>query len=563
MINIRNVFVLLALHCLVWEADLCGAAIIGQRWVKSGAVASENKLCSQIGIDLMKAGGNAVDAAIGTQLCTGTVAMYHSGIGGGGFALVRGSNGSYEMVDFREIAPAAAYQDMYDGNYNGSLIGGLAVGVPGELRGFEYMSNKYGNLEWRDLFTPSIKLAKDGFIIDQDLYSRMQGATFLQTDPAWAADFAPNGTLLGLGDTLKRTRFADTLETIALEGADAFYAGSIAETTVAATQAHNGTMVVEDLNDYKVKIRPTIEITYRGFKVTSCTAPSSGPVVLSAMKLIEGYSDIGEPSLKNLSTHRADEALKFAYGQRLYLADPYFVAGMPEFEDEMINATTAAANRAKISDTQTQNISYYDPAGLVLPVDSGTSHMVAADSNGMVVSMTSTVNAYFGSTVMVPETGIVLNDEMNDFSIPGTSNEFGYISSPENYIKPGKTPLSSMTPTIVEHLDNSTFYFATGAAGGSRIITAIFESLWYVLDWNMTPQEALDQPRFHDQLVPPVVSFDYSFDNSTVAYIKSLGSNVSWTAPGGSTAQAVRQLWNGTFQPAHDPSQVDGAGLAF
>jgi gamma-glutamyltranspeptidase/glutathione hydrolase len=191
-------------------------------------------------------------------------------------------------------------------------------GIPGELRGFEHISEKYGWLPWKALFEPSIKLATDGFPIDQDLFSRMKVSSFLKTDPAWAADFAPNGTLLGLGDTLKRTRFAKTLQTIADDGADAFYTGSIANTIIAAVQAHNGTMVVEDLNDYKVKIRPTIEITYRDFKLTSCTAPSSGPVVLSAMKIIEGYLDIGEPAAKNISTHRADEALKFAYGQVRY-----------------------------------------------------------------------------------------------------------------------------------------------------------------------------------------------------------------------------------------------------
>jgi gamma-glutamyltranspeptidase / glutathione hydrolase len=156
-----------------------------------------------------------------------------------------------------------------------------------------------------------------------------------------------------------------------------------------------------------------------------------------------------------------------------------------------------------------------------------------------------------------------LNNEMNDFSIPGVPNSFGYAPAPANYIAPGKTPLSSMSPTIVEHLENGTFYFGTGSAGGSRIVTATFQSLWYVLDWNLTPQQALNKPRMHDQLIPPTVLFEYAFDNSTVSFMKNLGHNVSWIAPGLSTAQSVRRLWNGTWQAASDPNAVESAGLFF
>lgn len=187
--------------------------------------------------------------------------------------------------------------------------------MPGELRGFQYISENYGRLPWAQLFAPSINLAENGFTINHDMYQWFSGYSFLYNDSAWSQDFAPNGTLLGLGDTLTRKRYAKTLQTIADCGADAFYNGYIAETTIAAVQAHNGTLVVADLNDYKVKIRPTIEITYRGYKITSCTAPSSGAVVLSAMKLVEGYPFIGDPTQKNLSTHLVDEAWKFGYGQ--------------------------------------------------------------------------------------------------------------------------------------------------------------------------------------------------------------------------------------------------------
>ncbi|OTA57429.1 gamma-glutamyltranspeptidase [Hypoxylon sp. EC38] len=541
-----------------------GLAAPTQHEPRLGAVASENAVCSKIGTSLLQAGGNAADALVGTVFCVGVTGMYHSGIGGGGFMLVRSSDGKYEFIDFRETAPAAAFQDMYNNNTNLSLYGGLASGVPGELRGLEYLHRNYGKLSWACVMAPAIKLAREGFEVTEDLVNYMNSVTnssFLIDDPAWAIDFAPKGYLVRRGETLTRKRYADTLEVIAREGPDAFYTGAIAKATIAALQKANGTMTLDDLRNYTVAIRRPAEIKYRGYKLTSVSAPASGAVALSTLKIVDGYNGFGDPASINLTTHRLDEAMKFAYGQRSKLGDPFFVEGLDEYQDSMLTDETAAEIRSKISDFSTQNVSYYDPDGLESLETPGTSHVVAADNTGLAVSITTTINLLFGSRVIVPETGVIMNNEMNDFSVPGSSNAFGYIPSPENFIRPGKRPLSSISGTIVETPEGK-LYFVIGSAGGSRIITATIQNIHHVIDQNFTTAEALAAPRLHDQLVPAQVSFEYAYDNSTVAYMKSLGYNVTWVAPGQSTAQGLRLLPNGTFEAAGEPRQINSGGFA-
>ncbi|KAL8932446.1 MAG: hypothetical protein Q9216_006831 [Gyalolechia sp. 2 TL-2023] len=572
------------MHCQVvvlsWAVFLCTVAGVSlpQPLVKRnaaqhresdklGAAASESAVCSRIGVNLLKDGGNAADALVGTVFCIGVIGMYHSGIGGGGFMLVRASNASYTFIDFRETAPAAAFQDMYNNDTDLSIYGGLASGVPGELRGLEYLHQHLGKLPWSHVMQPAINLARNGFLVTADLVRYMDSATkgqdnFLVDEPTWAIDFAPNGTRLGLGDTMTRRRYADTLESISKRGVDAFYTGPIANATINALQAQNGTMDLEDLGNYTVAIRKPASITYRDYRLTSCSAPSSGEVALSALKTIEGYPDIGSLATTNLSTHRLDEAIRFAYGERANLGDPLFVEGLDEYQEEMLNATTAARRRSEISDLRTLNVSDYNPSGLESLETPGTSHIVTADASGMAISLTTTVNLLFGSQLMVPETGVIMNNEMNDFSIPDSSNAFGYVPSPSNYIRPGKRPLSSITPTIVEFLANNTLYFVVGAAGGSRIITATIQNIWHVLDQGQSTAAALAQPRLHDQLLPNQVSFEYAYNNETVAFMKSLGHNVTWVAPGQSTAQALRRLPNGTFEAAGEPRQKNSGGFA-
>ncbi|MCJ1309979.1 hypothetical protein MMC25_003640 [Agyrium rufum] len=492
--------------------------------------------------------------------------MYHSGIGGGGFALVRASNGSYESVDFREAAPAAAFESMYQGNEQGSIVGGLASAVPGDARGLEYIHNNYGVLEWKNVVLPAVNVARYGFPVSEDFVrfaSFMTAAygDFLTKDPNWALDFAPNGTRVGLGDILTRKRYANTLETIAFEGADAFYTGAIARNTVAALQLSNGSMNLKDLEDYKVISRKPVEIEYRGYRILGCGVPASGAVALSMFKTVEGYEDFGKDDAMNISTHRLDEAMRFAYAERASMGDPDFVSGMAEHETDMLTEKSSAATRGKISDYHTLNVSDYDPSGFEILDSHGTSHIVAADASGMAITLTSTINLIFGNRVMVPETGVIMNDEMNDFSIPRKRNEFGYYPSPANYIRPGKRPMSSVTPTIVEHASNHSLYYVIGAAGGSRIITATVLNLWNVLDRKMNTHDALAEPRFHDQLLPNQVGFEYTFDNSTIEFMKSRQHNVTWVPPFFSSAQGLRILPDGGFEAAGEPRQKASAGL--
>ncbi|KFX94715.1 hypothetical protein V490_04238 [Pseudogymnoascus sp. VKM F-3557] len=557
-------FALLSLLALLPSPSV-EASIFLSRDARRGAVASESSICSSIGIDLIKRGGNAADAAVGTTLCVGVIGMYHSGIGGGGFMLVRSETGDYEDVDFRETAPSAAYEDMYANFTIGSIVGGDASGVPGELRGFEYVHKKYGKLPWAMVVMPAAKIAERGFPVTEDLFGYMSGTikkghNFLMEDPSWAVDFAPNGKLLQPGEIMTRKRLGKTLRTIARQGANAFYEGPIAEATIRAVQGANGSMTMDDLSQYEIALREPVSIDYRGYKMFSTGAPSSGAVALNTFKIIEGYN-MSDPAISNLNTHRLDEAIKFSYANHNELGDPAFVEGMDDFQAHMMDTGNAQATRQKISDNHTLDPTAYNPKLLSTPGSHGTSHIVTTDASGMSITLTTTINLIFGSMVCVPETGIIMNNEMNDFSIPGVSNEFGFVPSPNNFIRPGKRPLSSITPIIVENADGS-LYVATGSAGGSRIITATIQALWHVLDHGMTMPQALAQPRLHDQLLPAHVVFEQTFDNATTAYMRAKGHNVTWTDQILSTAQGIRRLENGTFEAAGEPRQRNSGGLA-
>lgn len=282
-----------------------------------GAVASESATCSKIGTNILLKGGNAADAVVATTICVGVQGMYHSGIGGGGFATIRAPNGSYFDLDFRETAPASAYEDMFKNNDGASIAGGLSCAVPGELRGLEWIHKSFGRLSWREVLMPGVELARGGWEIGRDLSDAMESLTkkkFLYEEKEWAEDFAPKGTTLGLGDWISRKRYADTLEKIAKEGADVFYNGKMAEDLVKAVNANNGSMTVEDLRNYKIHLRKPASIDYRGYKLTSNSAPASGVVSLAVMNIVEGYEDFGWDERLNLSTHRLDEATRWAYG---------------------------------------------------------------------------------------------------------------------------------------------------------------------------------------------------------------------------------------------------------
>ncbi|SCV56883.1 related to gamma-glutamyltransferase [Fusarium fujikuroi] len=529
-----------------------------------GAVASEAQECSYIGRDLLARGGNAVDAMIGTTFCVGVIGMYHSGIGGGGFMIVRDKKGNYEAIDFRESAPAAAFEDMYQGNVNGSIYGGLSVGVPGEVRGFEYAHKKYGSLPWKTVLQGAIKVAQDGFTVNADMARFIEKTirdhhNFFVEDPSWAEDFTRNGQLIPEGEKMTRRRYARTLQAIAEHGADAFYTGAFAESMVKTIQETNGTITLDDYKNYDVISREVLRTEYKGHDVYGISSPAGGAVSLNILNTMNGYTHQDED--RNTTLHIYIEAMKFAYGARLHLGDPDFVDGVPELEHEMLNATTAEKIRSKIDPRKTQKIEKYDPDGIYSSDGHGTSHVVTADGDGMAVSLTTTVNLIFGSFLMDPLTGVILNNEMNDFSIPGVPNEFGFAPAEANFIRPNKRPLSSCTPLIVSNKDGSLFA-VIGAAGGSRIISATTQVAWRVLtspSWSI--KDAVREPRVHNQLIPNTLLVEKKFSSYDVPSLLERGHNVTWVDEGLSTVQALTRDSAGVFQVAPEPRQKNSGGV--
>ncbi|KAL8768288.1 MAG: hypothetical protein Q9209_005427 [Squamulea sp. 1 TL-2023] len=539
---------------------------------------------------------SAPRSAVGTTFCVGVIGMYHSGIGGGGMALVRSPKGTYQAIDFRETAPAVAHKDMFKNNVRASIHGGLASAVPGQLRGLEYIHSQYGALPWSDVVWPSVVLARNGFVVSKDLVKAMGIPTahdrrrapeftndnrFLTEDPAWARDFAPNGTRLGLGDIMKRQRYADTLEEIAHNGTRSFYTGKLASQIVETIHKANGTMTTEDLAFYSVIARPPVEIDFHGHHVLACGEPASGAVTLSILKTIEGYQGFKSSRNANLTTHRLIEAMRFGYAERASFGDPDFIEdyGPKSRESDILNASYAATVRTKIMDDRTQKVSAYDPNGFEIHDTHGTSQISTIDASGMAISLTTTINLFFGSHVMVPENGIILNNQMNDFqsllgtdsllkqdfSIPNISNVFGYKPSPANYIRPHKRPLSSMSPLIAETLNPTSSrnpgIVVLGSAGGSRIITAVVQTALFALLHNLTAYATVAEARLHDQLVPNIASFEWLYDNATVASMKDKGHNITWVPPGYSSAHVIRLLVNGTIEVAAESRQADSAGM--
>ncbi|KAH9216475.1 nucleophile aminohydrolase [Leptodontidium sp. 2 PMI_412] len=448
--------------------------------------------------------------------------MHAAGLGSGGFALIRSPNGSYDFVDFRPSAPATAFETMF-------------VNKEEALRGLEYLHKTYARLPWCQLFLPSIRLARDGFVVSQDLvniFHQEDDASFLTDDPAWAIDFSPNGICVKASDAMTRKR------------ADAFYTGKVAEATIATIRAANGKMSLEALRDYKIVRRKPLDITFHGFKITSCDALSSGSVMLNVMKTIEGYSDMCNPKSINMSSHHLTEAMRFGYGARTQLGDPSFIHNVTAFQLEMIKESTASNIRSKISDPSTLPIPAYNPAGIEVLETPGTSHVSTAGACGMAIALTSTVNLYFGSKMMVPEMGLIMNNLMNDFSTLGQTDVFGFVPSPANFIR----------------LSDSSLYYVFGGVGGSHIITAIIKCLRNVLGRNMTVPEALLSPRFHDQLIPDETEFEPTFDSSTIAFMASRGHNITYSERQ-SDIEALKRLPNGTLEAGGDPSLLNSGGF--
>ncbi|KIY53111.1 gamma-glutamyltranspeptidase [Fistulina hepatica ATCC 64428] len=489
-----------------------------------GAVATENERCSKIGVDVLKDGGNAVDAAIASVFCIGVVNI--SGLGGGGFMTVRippsKHNGSVEAVtiDFREVGPAASNATMFHDHPELSRFGGLSVAVPGEVRGMEEAHGRWGSLPWKRLLQPSIELAS-GWKVDRELGKRIPWfADLMLNNSDWAAIFAPDGRLLREGEIIRRTSYSRTLALVAEHGGNAFYKGPIADAMVAKVQSEGGILTHEDLESYSVKVRPALRGTYRGKTVYTTHAPTSGPVLLYMLNLMENY-DMEERS--TLSVHRLVEILKFGFAARTKICDLDFTDDLERIT-EIPTKEFAASTFLNITDDRTHPPEYYHPV-YDLPSDHGTSHTSTIDKNGMSVSVTSTINFVFGSQVLDPITGIIFNDEMDDFSVPGVPNGFGLWPSPYNYPEAGKRSLSSTAASIIDNQDGS-FYASIGGSGGSRIFGSIFQVLMN-LEWDLDISKAIEYGRVHDQLYPLTMEVDDTYPADIIDGLRALGHNVT------------------------------------
>lgn len=432
-------------------------------------------------------------------------------------------------IDFRETAPAAATETMFVHNPAAAVLGGLAVAVPGELKGLEEVHKLWGRVPWEKLVQPVADLAR-GWTVDRELLRRMndpQYFDFLTHHPDWAPIFAPNGRRLNLGDTIRMTALADTLEAIATEGADVFYKGRIAESIVKKIQLEGGIITLEDMASYEVRILPALSSIYRGkenYTIYTTHPPTSGGVLLHMLNIMEHYENLVDEGFTGLNAHRAVEAIKFGFAARTKVSDIGF-SNNTEKMTAISSKAYANTISSNITDYQTHTPEYYQPEFDIFS-DHGTSHKSIVDEDGMAVSLTSTVNSPYGALVMDPVTGVMLNNNMDDFSIPGVPNHYGLSPSPYNYPAPYKRSLSSMAPTILERSSDNTLYLTIGASGGSRIFPAIFHT-FLQLEWGHDLLEAVQHARLYNQLFPTDVVVN---SNARVDIVEALihrGHNVS------------------------------------
>ena len=521
---------------------------------RHGAVASEHPQCSEIGLDMLKRGGSAVDAVIASGLCIGTINSFSSGIGGGGFMLVRDPTGTSRVFDFRETAPAAANKTMYDSRPKASELGGLAVAVPGELSGYWNAHQRYGRLNWSVLFEPSITIARTGFNVSRLLIEKLNDEReHVLADEGMRAVFAPTGDLVKEGQLITRPNYADTLQQIAMGGVQAFYTGAIAQSLVDLVQRKGGIMTMDDLAQYQAKLKDPVTGWYKGRKLITAPLPASGPVLISILNILEKYNfGSHDGSRKSIDdVHHLIEAIKFGYAQRTEMGDTDFL-DMEDRLAEIMSKDYAAAVRANITG-KTHPVEYYNPVYDTVE-NHGTTHVNALDENDMAASMTSTVNLYFGARIMDPVTGIILNDEMDDFSLPNKTNYFGLRPSPANFIVPGKKPLSSSVPTIIE--TDGRVELIAGASGGSKIITATLQLILNVLDWHMNVQQAINAPRLHHQLVPNEVWMEEGYGEWFRSELREKrGHEVVQLSKKSTLAcvHAIQKLPDGLIQAGADP----------
>ncbi|KAK2968225.1 hypothetical protein RJ640_027357, partial [Escallonia rubra] len=478
-------------------------------------VAADDGRCSEIGASVLRRGGHAVDAAVATALCLGIVNPMASGIGGGGFMIVRSSATSQtQAFDMRETAPLAATENMYENNPDAKLFGPLSMGVPGELAGLHEAWLKHGRLPWKTLFLPAIRLAKDGFIVAPYLDKAINGsAKYILNDPGLRQVYAPKGKLVRTGDTCYNVELGRSLEAIAEQGPQAFYNGAVGEQLVKDVRDVGGILTMKDLRDYRVDVTDAVAVNAMGYTILGMPPPSSGTLGLSLiLNIFDSYGS-SNAAKGPLGLHRLIEALKHMFAVRMNLGDPDFV-NISKTTSDMLSPSFAKKIQKKIFDNTTFPPEYYMHRWSQLR-DHGTSHFCIVDADRNAVSMTTTVNYGFGAKVLSPSTGIVINNEMGDFSTPTEVSPEGLPPAPSNFIKANKRPLSSMTPIII--LKDNQLAGVIGGSGGLNIIPAVVQVFLNHFILGMKPLAAIQNPRVYHRvslieklkhLIPNVVMYE-------------------------------------------------------
>ncbi|WP_434678176.1 gamma-glutamyltransferase [Pseudomonas sp. R1-18] len=543
---------------------------------ENGMVVTAQHLATRVGVDVLKDGGNAVDAAVAVGYALAVVYPAAGNLGGGGFMTVQLADGRKTFLDFREKAPLAATADMYldkQGNVVPDLSskGHLAVGVPGTVSGMEMALSKYGTFKRQDLIAPAIKLAEDGFVLGQGDIDLLSSAT-----DVFKADMADSGSIflhqgqaMQVGQKLVQKDLAKTLREISAKGSDGFYKGWVAKALVDSSQAGKGIITQADLDKYKTRELAPIECDYRGYHVVSAPPPSSGGVVIcQILNILEGYpmKELGFRSAQAM--HYQIEAMRHAYVDRnSYLGDPDFVKNPV---DHLLDRDYAGKLRAAI-DPQKAGVSNEIKPGVAPHEGNNTTHYSIVDKWGNAVSVTYTLNDWFGAGVMASKTGVLLNDEMDDFTVKvGVPNMYGLVQGEANAIAPGKTPLSSMSPTIVTK-DGKTV-MVVGTPGGSRIITATLLTMLNVIDYGMNIQEAVDAPRFHQQWQPEETNIDtFAISPDTLKILESWGHKFAGPQPlnhvaailVGAPSLGGEPVGKNRFYGANDPRRNTGLSLGY
>jgi gamma-glutamyltranspeptidase/glutathione hydrolase len=518
------------LLALFWTSLLC-ASLDAREPVRArhAMVVAQEPLASDVGLGVLQAGGNAVDAAVAVGFALAVTHPYAGNLGGGGFMLIRFADGRSTFIDFRERAPGKASRNMYlDASgkpTRESIEGWRASGVPGTVRGLEMAQQKYGRSKWAALLAPAIALASKGFLVSYTQAETMRSARNMSRDPESKRIFQKGGAYYEPGDRLVQPELARTLARIAQSGSKDFYEGETARALAAEMASHGGLITLGDLKSYAAVERAPVTGTYRGYGIISAPLPSSGGIgILQMLGMLEGsgYEKTGFGSAAAI--HYVAEVMRRFYADRSELGDPDFA------RISMARLLDPAYLRERRSSI---DAAHATPSAKIRPLTQAvegteTTHYSVADEEGNAVAVTYTLNDGYGSGVTVPGLGFLLNDEMDDFaSKPGSPNMFGLVQGERNAIAPGKRPLSSMTPTIVTR--GGKFFMAVGAPGGPRITSAVLQVILNVIDFGMNAQDAVDAPRFHHQWSPDVLYLEHGISPDTVALLKQRGHTVDYS----------------------------------